>query len=196
MKRPLVSRTTLVSLLLTHRRGFQANAFIVPLSLTSTSKVRTDAPRDRITEISISARETENDIESSGLTNGPNPEQSSFSKLPNLKDRMWVREALEDLTAAEFACNLAPLEKEQDGKKRDKVDFENLLAKLEKRIEDMCVKSTYGDTDDACIVSYPLNESTYSNAFPKPDDECWSLLENYGKGSVTYTDEQRSALVL
>ena len=199
MKRPFVSRTTLVSLLLTHSRGFQANAFVTPLSFTSTSRVHIYAPREVITALSSSTRERGSEAKTS--TTGPNPESSSFSKLPRLKDRMWVRETLEDLTAAEFACSLAPRtlsEEENDGKKSDKsaVDFENLLAKLEKRIEDMCVRSTYGADGDVCIVSYPIDKSTYSDAFPNPDDECWSLMKNYGKGSVTYTDDQRSALVL
>jgi hypothetical protein len=146
-------------------------------------------------------------------TTGPNP-QISYTKLLRLKDRMWVREALEDLTASEFACNIArssPDEdtssgsgtgtnddgknKKKEKKKKSAVDFENLLIKLEKRIEDMCIRSTYGD-NEARIVSYPMEQSISSDAFPKPDDECWSLMENYGMGSVTYTDDQRSALVL
>lgn len=185
MKRPFVSRTTLVSLLLTQSRSFQANAFTTP-----TSKVHVSAPREKITALFSSTREKGNEAET--FTTGPNPEPSSFSKLTRLKDRMWVRETLEDLTAAEFACNLAPSEKSE----KSAVDFENILAKLEKRIEDMCVKSTYGSDEDACIVSYPLTKSTYSDAFPDPEDECWSLMKNFGKGSVTYTDDQRSALVL
>ena len=44
------------------------------------------------------------------------------SKLRTLKDRMWVREALEDLTAAEFACSLASSAstKQEDSEKRKK----------------------------------------------------------------------------
>ena len=34
---------------------------------------------------------------------------SSHTKIRRLKDRMWVREALEDITAAEFACTLDSL---------------------------------------------------------------------------------------
>ena len=143
----------------------------------------------------------------SSSTTGPNtrpPSPTSSSRFLRLKDRMWVRETLEDLTAAEFACKLAPGgadDDEDDDKKKTKknknaVDFENLLTKLEKRIEDMCVRSTYGTDDDACIVSYALGDKINSEAFPKPEEECWSLIENYGMGSVTYTDDQRSALVL
>lgn len=149
---------------------------------------------------------------------------------------MWVRETLEDLTAAEFACNFAPRTSNSSNNNNSNsnknnedernipvptnsaVDFENLLVKLDKRIEDMCVRSTYGNKDDdACIVSYPVvepivddgvngggvlgsrsssSDSKSSNAFPEADEECWLLLSNYGMGSVTYTDEQRSALVL
>ena len=54
------------------------------------------------------------------------------SKLRQLKDRMWVRETLEDLTTAEFATSLESL-------KENKVDFEALVRKLSKRTEDMCL---------------------------------------------------------
>ncbi len=136
-----------------------------------------------------------------------------YSKLRALKDRMWVREAIEDLTAAEFACSVAQGDgdddKETDNsekatkiKNKRAVDFDNILFKLEQRIEDMCVRSTYGDgaNDDNCIVSYPLSEGISSEVIdggkPNSADECWSLKKNFGMASVTYTDEQRSALVM
>ncbi len=59
---------------------------------------------------------------------------------------MWVREALEDLTAAEFASSLTVEDTQapsstggnQSNRKRA-VDFENVLNKLDARIEEMCV---------------------------------------------------------
>jgi hypothetical protein len=124
--------------------------------------------------------------------NGQKPSQpisTAHSKLRTLKDRMWVREALEDLTAAEFACSLAAstgTEQDDSGKnKKNSVDFENILAKLEKRIEDMCVVSAADEKSSTCIASYPVDED---------DGLCWNLKKNVGMGSVTYTDDQRDRL--
>ncbi len=114
------------------------------------------------------------------------------SKLRTLKDRMWVREALEDLTAAEFACSLASSAsaKQEDSEKRKKsaVDFENILAKLEKRIEDMCVLSDGTEENTSCIATYPVDD--YNG-----DGACWVLKKNGGMGGVTYTDDQRETLI-
>jgi len=145
----------------------------------------------------------------------------SYSKLRTLKDRMWVREALEDLTAAEFACSLTANSVVEDKKANNKraVDFENVLTKLDRRIEDMCVLSTYGQQDSNCIVSYPLiwdgsgevsaiesekgkgkgegkSDSDSKSDSTKKGEECWTLKKELGMGSVTYTDDQRSALVM
>ena len=193
------------------------NAFIVPSSISSTFKVQSSISVEQHAELKSSTREKheeedeathdDNDakVPVSVLPNleSPNTESNSpqpkFSKLQRLKDRMWVRETLEDLTAAEFARNLAASSTEEDEEKKknkkSSVDFENILAKLEKRIEDMCIKSTYGNEDVACITSHPLHDAISSTASPDPEDECWSLMHNYGMGSVTYTDDQRSALV-
>jgi len=112
---------------------------------------------------------------------------------------MWVREALEDLTAAEFACSLAApgtSEEDKNSKKKSKsaVDFENILTKLEKRIEDMCVLSTYGDQDANCLVTFPLEDTRFD--FNWSNQQCWTLKKNFGMGSVTYTDDQRNALAM
>jgi hypothetical protein len=123
------------------------------------------------------------------------------SKLSTLKDRMWVREALEDLAAAEFACSIAASssgERNDNEKKRERdVDFENILAKLEKRISDMCVLTSEEETSDDCIACYP-DQSWGDEAIAVGEDEekrYWILKKNFGMGSVTYTDEQRTALV-
>jgi hypothetical protein len=127
---------------------------------------------------------------------------STASKLRMLKDRMWVRETLEDLTSAEFACSLAPrpTSDEKSGvQKKSSVDFENILLKLDRRIEDMCTLSTYEDNNSDCIISYPLDKIPLNNDEQgfgsSPEKECWSLMKNSGMGSVTYTDDQRSALI-
>jgi hypothetical protein len=127
------------------------------------------------------------------------------SKLSTLKDRMWVREALEDLTAAEFACSIAASSaaadsESSDGKKKrnDAMDIENILSKLEKRIEDMCVLVPDSEKDDSCLVSYPLSGSSDSDngGGDKEEMKCWVLKKNFGMGSVTYTDDQRNVLVV
>jgi hypothetical protein len=128
---------------------------------------------------------------------------TTASKLRMLKDRMWVRETLEDLTSAEFACSLAPrstLDEKSGTQKKNSVDFENILQKLDRRIEDMCTLSTFGDKNSDCIISYPLDKTSFDeleqNLSPSPEKECWSLMKDSGMGSVTYTDDQRSALIM
>jgi hypothetical protein len=132
------------------------------------------------------------------------------SKLSTLKDRMWVREALEDLTAAEFACSIAASSaaadsESSDGKKKrnDAMDIENILSKLEKRIEDMCVLVPDSEKDDSCLVSYPLSGSVSDGSSSdgggggdKEEMKCWVLKKDFGMGSVTYTDDQRNVLVV
>ena len=135
------------------------------------------------------------------------------SKLRTLKDRMWVREALEDLTAAEFACSLAAPSSNtattisnNEKKKKSTLDYENILSKLENRIDDMCVinqatddENTNTNNNNCIYVSYPEN---YGDNICDDNDEtkngqntCYSLKKNSGMGRVTYTDEQRISLL-
>lgn len=139
------------------------------------------------------------DITSSPASSSP----SSASKLRQLKDRMWVREALEDLTAAEFASSLtvedtqAPLSTggNQSNRKRA-VDFENVLNKLDARIEEMCVITSQE-------ISKQMNQTCHVIERRMPGSEgnttlqqmCYSLAENIGMGSVVYNTEQREALL-
>jgi len=197
----------LLSILLAYYCSYSqhnTNAFTVPTSFISKSRVQSAVSEEQYTALGEDEEKNnplddKNDQSLNSLSDNDGS-QPSFSKLQRLKDRMWVRETLEDLTAAEFACSLAQNDDDETTRKKKKkssVDFENLLAKLDKRIEDMCVLSTHGNKDTACLVTYPLgDESMLSDAFPKPDEECWALMANFGMGSVTYTDEQRSALVL
>ena len=87
-------------------------------------------------------------------------------------------------------------QKNKNSKKKSKsaVDFENILTKLEKRIEDMCVLSTYGDQDANCLVTFPLEDTRFD--FNWSNQQCWTLKKNFGMGSVTYTDDQRNALAM
>jgi len=135
------------------------------------------------------------------------------SKLRRLKDRMWVREALEDLTAADFAASLEQaaaaaeaaaadeadkVEVARRKKKNEKraVDVENILSKLDRRVEEMCVLSTYGDTSGSTLACYPLDSMEAASPLPMEEgNKCYALKQGEGMGSVVYTDEQRNALL-
>lgn len=122
------------------------------------------------------------------------------SKLRQLKDRMWVREALEDITAAEFASSLSLEDKEDETEKKKKkraVDFDNLLNKLDVRIEEMCVVASEdiaNEMNQTChVLDRPvLGDEDNVNTMEKL---CYSLSDNIGMGSVVYTHEQREALL-
>jgi hypothetical protein len=92
------------------------------------------------------------------------------TKFRKLKDLMWVRETLEDLTAAEFACSI---DAKPSGKKRA-IDYDNLLNRLDRRIMDMACE----DTND-CKVS-----------FANP-----ALVPGTGMATLAYTETQRDALL-
>lgn len=98
--------------------------------------------------------------------------QTPGSKLRQLKELLWVRETLEDLTAAEFACSVEASEREvgRPASKRA-VDYEKLLVQLNKIVRDMgCPGDLRGEV--TC-----------------------TLEPGVGKGSIVYTDKQRDALL-
>lgn len=105
----------------------------------------------------------------------------NHTKLQRLKDKMWIRETKEDLTAAEFACSLdaSPQGDEKRKKKRKRaVDYEKLLSKLEQSILDMCCDNKF-----ECEVN--LDRDQDDNLVPSAN----------GKGNICYTLEQRQALL-
>jgi len=125
----------------------------------------------------------------------------SCPKVRVLKDRMWARETLEDLTAAEFACKLSEASSEDKSsstatgglfqRKKRAVDFENLLQKLEKRIDEMCLlisNQQEAEQED-------FDECYYLDASQKQQG-CFALVDGKGMGSQVYTHEQRRALLL
>jgi len=164
----------------------------------------------RSTESSSSTIET--------ATTPPNGSEKRNSKLRQLKDRMWVREALEDITAAEFASSLSfedstpesnsggadssstPLFKREEKKKKKRaVDFDNVLNKLDERIEEMCVVTSEdiaAENGQKCFVLYRAVKGEEDG-----DDDivmenmCYTLSDDVGMGSVVYTSEQREALL-
>ncbi|KAL7571724.1 hypothetical protein ACA910_002824 [Epithemia clementina (nom. ined.)] len=101
------------------------------------------------------------------------------TRLRTLKDLVWVREALEDLTAAEFACTVESeyntgSEKVEKRRKRA-VDYEKLLTKLNKRIRDL-----------GCDFTTDPNRDTSFTC---------SLTPGVGSAAQVYADEQRQALL-
>jgi hypothetical protein len=67
------------------------------------------------------------------------------NRVRRLRDLMWIRETVEDLTAAEFALNLDQTTKR--GKRA--VDYDNLLSKLQIRIRDLCCDR---GVEDECFL--------------------------------------------
>eukprot|EP00571_Detonula_confervacea_P012613 CAMPEP_0172311194 /NCGR_PEP_ID=MMETSP1058-20130122/14101_1 /TAXON_ID=83371 /ORGANISM="Detonula confervacea, Strain CCMP 353" /LENGTH=630 /DNA_ID=CAMNT_0013024295 /DNA_START=350 /DNA_END=2242 /DNA_ORIENTATION=+ len=144
--------------------------------------------------------------------------RNNSSKLRQLKDRMWVREALEDITAAEFASSLsvettdadAETGTERIGNRKEKkrprkraVDFDNVLNKLDARIEEMCVVSTPEIAKGLNQTCHILNQrrsvavdSDGEESLTPLEPLCYSLMENVGMGCVVYTSEQREALLV
>ena len=116
---------------------------------------------------------------------------SPVSKFRQLKDVMWIRETLEDWTAAEFAVSIeqqsegstvngrtsaVPSNPPSNAKKRA-VDYEKLLSQLTKRVEDMFCHT---------LVE---NELTLN------DDGLVELDEKIGMGRYSYSNEERMVLL-
>eukprot|EP00977_Amphora_coffeiformis_P006551 scaffold1404_cov166-Amphora_coffeaeformis.AAC.18 len=118
---------------------FQRLAFQHPVARVSSStlmffsaKTNKEAPTGA-SESSRSAMDVNN------KTN--KQKQQNPTRLRRLKDLVWIRETLEDLTAAEFACSVEAHQGEEDEtvQKRRKraVDYEKLLSQLNRRIKDL-----------------------------------------------------------
>lgn len=167
------------------------------------------------------------------------------SKLRQLKDRMWVRETMEDITAAEFAARLGchrdidgveetrqqmgrTINAVDDGvlrevesnvgasvasassvspaggglfnKRKRAVDFENLLHKLNRRVQEMCVEGELSSIDDVGnsegAKCYTLDEMRDDAHSVGTGELCYTLVVDKGMGSVVYSPEQRKALLL
>jgi hypothetical protein len=121
--------------------------------------------------------------ESSPSSSMPSPKTPS-SKLKQLKDLMWVRETLEDCTAGEFACTVELQQQgggqdEQSRRQRRKraVDYGKLLARLNRRLRDIgCLMTSDDGTEGSAVL------------------QC-RLQAKIGMGALTYTGEQRGALL-
>ena len=100
------------------------------------------------------------------------PTSRSENRVRRLRDLMWIRETLEDLTAAEFAINLDQATEDSKRRKRA-VDYDNLLAKLNDRMRDLACDR--GSED--CQL-----------------DEIVALTPGKGMASTVYSDQQRADL--
>jgi hypothetical protein len=95
------------------------------------------------------------------------------SKFRKLKDMIWIRETVEDLTAAEFACSVeAALDEDSRKKRKRAVDYDKLLAQLNKRLQDL--GCGVDDNDNSMVVC--------------------QLEPGIGMGTSVYSDEEREQL--
>ncbi|KAL3787356.1 hypothetical protein HJC23_004381 [Cyclotella cryptica] len=188
---------------------FCASAFTTPAARSASRASPTKTPhrsklpsqsrhRDCLARRSATLPETPPAIElPSPLAPSPLP-VAADSKLRRLKDRMWIRETLEDLTAAEFASSLSVEDAEKTAstnRKRD-VDFENVLAKLDARVEGMCVLMTEEESIRGNQTCYVLERRVVGDEGKTTVlNSCFALAENVGMGSVVCTAEQREALL-
>jgi hypothetical protein len=67
--------------------------------------------------------------------------------------------------------------------KKRAMDFENILGKLERRLDEMCLVTTGTSTNATTI---PTEYTSHKN---------YTLVDGKGLGSVVYTHEQRKALM-
>ena len=101
----------------------------------------------------------------------PTPhDENRGSKFRKLKDMIWIRETVEDLTAAEFACSVEA--SQQQSKRRRAVDYDKLLAQLNKRLRDL--GCGVDDADNSMVVC--------------------ELEPGLGMGTTVYNDEEREEL--
>eukprot|EP00588_Corethron_pennatum_P012746 CAMPEP_0194269052 /NCGR_PEP_ID=MMETSP0169-20130528/3277_1 /TAXON_ID=218684 /ORGANISM="Corethron pennatum, Strain L29A3" /LENGTH=676 /DNA_ID=CAMNT_0039010557 /DNA_START=93 /DNA_END=2123 /DNA_ORIENTATION=- len=123
----------------------------------------------------------------------PSPGQS---RLRILKDKMWLRETIEDLTAAEFAARLespagsAPgsgpaVPRTRGGRA---VDFQSILSKLDGRIDELCPASLMGAYADADAWKTEDTRSVLREGYH-------AVVGGQGAGSVVCTDGQREELL-
>jgi hypothetical protein len=128
---------------------------------------------------------------------------------------MWIREATEDLTAAEFACKVeatsTPPRSQSGGssggsastaasaatpssaadsrrKRKRAVDYEKLISQLNQRIRDM------GCAGNGGAEGRRGSSSEGGGALPVLDVSC-VLQPGVGMGSIVYSDGQREALL-
>jgi hypothetical protein len=110
------------------------------------------------------------------------------SKFRSLKDYMWIRDTLEDLAAAEFACSVEATTEDPTTalpRRRRAVDYEKLIGKLNGRIEDMMGGRRYMEEINAIDVNRSSSDGEGALILPM----------GKGMGRVVYTRSQREELL-
>jgi hypothetical protein len=127
---------------------------------------------------------------------------------------MWVRECLEDLTAAEFALSVEQQSESsifrasngingngqnvttkaipslhQPRKKKRAVDYEKLLSQLTKRIEDMTCEPFIGKAEEKGNIG-SKDGGTGIDTYDAP-----VLQKDRGMGRYVYTSDERRLLI-
>jgi hypothetical protein len=156
---PTISLTTLASAHFVSSTALRVSSSPTRLSEAPSSDGNVEDDKGKAVTVAKSALST--------VANG------SVSRFRKLKDIMWVREAVEDVTAAEFACSVESSAGEEANKKRKRaVDYEKLLSQLDRRVADML-----------CIPSDDITSSE-----PTIDPES-------GMGRFAYSQEERKLLL-
>jgi hypothetical protein len=149
----------------------------------------------------------------SNLTEIPPLSPPPVSKFRQLKDVMWVRECLEDLTAAEFALSVeqqseailttsrgvngnsgtttaATTNETVARKKKRAVDYEKLQSQLTKRIEDMTCKPFFEKVEEDGAEESDKKISSVSTEYNVP-----VLEDDRGMGRYAYSSKERGILL-
>jgi hypothetical protein len=149
------------------------------------------------------------------------PQGETVSKFRQLKDLMWVRECLEDLTAAEFALSVEQQSesmKHVNGdassssktahasaqqqtanaspprRKKRAVDYEKLLTQLTKRIEDMTCEPFLEKVEEEVVEDE--DGGTKKVAYSVDKEHTVPVLNaNKGMGRYAYSNEERKLLL-
>lgn len=158
-----------------------SNGFVVPSKARTIVVPRDHAAEPTVTIVSssstaLSVAERQSDVSTPAPppvpTSGAGSSPTNENRVRRLRDFMWIRETLEDLTAAEFAINLDQASTEDSKRRKRAVDFDNLLSKLNRRIRDL---SCDRGSEDKC-------------------DEFDTVTPGKGMGCTVYSDQERENL--
>jgi hypothetical protein len=196
--------TGLLLLLLLGRHSDMATPFLLPYGISHQQQYpRQISPRTRFSASTISSKTNEEsshraDDFKAGSTAGADKlamekgpatttNTNSPTRLRRLKDLVWVRECLEDLTAAEFALSVESHQdqEEETVQKRRKraVDYEKLLSQVNRRIQDL-----------GCDFATE-QESLSSSTDEKIEPLTCVLQPDVGMGTTAYSEKQRQLLL-
>lgn len=127
----------------------------------------------RSTTLSVAERQTDVSGSTPPIpTSGVGLIPTNENRVRRLRDFMWIRETLEDLTAAEFAINLDQAATDASKRRKRAVDYDNLLSKLNRRMRDL---SCERGSEDSC-------------------DEFDKITPGKGMGCTVYSDQERENL--